>query len=69
VLLSTAALDAARRYVGVLTRASGTDVRVLMWVPKAYETQGFAMLLRALTEAGFLETLTGLDKLHAEGHG
>lgn len=36
-------------------------------VLKAYETQGFAMLLRAFNETGFLETLTGLDKLHAEG--
>lgn len=35
-------------------------------VLKAYETQGFAMLLRAFNETGFLETLTGLDKLHAE---
>ncbi|KAF8260462.1 hypothetical protein EI94DRAFT_1667960 [Lactarius quietus] len=36
-------------------------------VLKAYETQGFAMLLRAFNETGFLEALTGLDKLHAEG--
>ncbi|KAI9510094.1 hypothetical protein F5148DRAFT_1182407 [Russula earlei] len=36
-------------------------------VLEAYETQGFAMLLRAFNETGFLETLTGLDKLHAEG--
>ncbi|KAI0260642.1 hypothetical protein BC834DRAFT_899392 [Gloeopeniophorella convolvens] len=34
---------------------------------EAYETQGFAMLLRAFNETGFLEHLTGLDKLHAEG--
>ena len=39
------------------------DVQVL----KAYETQGFAMLLKAFNESGFLESLTGLDKLHAEG--
>jgi ubiquitin-like modifier-activating enzyme ATG7 len=25
------------------------------------------MLLRAFNETGFLESLTGLDKLHAEG--
>jgi ubiquitin-like modifier-activating enzyme ATG7 len=36
-------------------------------VLKAYETQGFAMLLKAFNESGFLESLTGLDKLHAEG--
>jgi len=39
-----------------------------LWqVLKAYETQGFAMLLKAFNESGFLESLTGLDKLHAEG--
>jgi ubiquitin-like modifier-activating enzyme ATG7 len=36
-------------------------------VLKAYEEQGFAMLLKAFNETGFLESLTGLDKLHAEG--
>ncbi|KAH9007502.1 hypothetical protein EDB84DRAFT_1553886 [Lactarius hengduanensis] len=36
-------------------------------VVKAYETQGFAMMLRAFNETGFLEALTGLDKLYAEG--
>jgi hypothetical protein len=38
-------------------------VRVLLRVPKAYETQRFAMLLRAFNEVGFL---AGLDKLYAE---
>lgn len=36
-------------------------------VLKAYETEGFVMLLKAFNESGFLENLTGLDKLHAEG--
>ena len=36
-------------------------------VIRAYETEGFAMMLKAFNETGFLESLTGLDKLHAEG--
>jgi len=36
-------------------------------VIKAYETEGFDMLLKAFNEQGFLETLTGLDKLYDEG--
>ena len=42
----------------------------LVWswqVLRAYETEGFDMLLKAFNESGFLESLTGLDKLHAEG--
>ena len=33
----------------------------------AYETQGFEMLLKAFNDQGYLEQLTGLDKLYAEG--
>ncbi|KAJ3480138.1 hypothetical protein NLI96_g8565 [Meripilus lineatus] len=33
----------------------------------AYETQGFDMLLKAFNETGYLEALTGLDKLYSEG--
>ncbi|KAG2153424.1 hypothetical protein DEU56DRAFT_868769 [Suillus clintonianus] len=36
-------------------------------VLKAYEEQGFDMLLKAFNEPGFLESLTGLDKLYSEG--
>lgn len=36
-------------------------------VLKAYEEQGFDMLLKAFNEPGFLEQLTGLDKLYNEG--
>ena len=36
-------------------------------VLRAYETEGFAMLLRAFNETGYLEALTGLDKLYNEG--
>lgn len=36
-------------------------------VIEAYEKQGFAMMLRAFNEPGFLETLTGLDQLYKEG--
>lgn len=34
---------------------------------QAYETHGFEMLLKAFNEQKYLETLTGLDKLYAEG--
>jgi ubiquitin-like modifier-activating enzyme ATG7 len=36
-------------------------------VLKAYEEQGFDMLLKAFNEPGFLEKLTGLDELYNEG--
>jgi ubiquitin-like modifier-activating enzyme ATG7 len=36
-------------------------------VLKAYETQGFDMLLKAFNETKYLEELTGLDKLYDEG--
>ncbi|KAG1794210.1 uncharacterized protein HD556DRAFT_1371621 [Suillus plorans] len=36
-------------------------------VLKAYEEQGFNMLLKAFNEPRFLEKLTGLDKLYSEG--
>ncbi|KAF5314895.1 hypothetical protein D9619_006968 [Psilocybe cf. subviscida] len=36
-------------------------------VLKAYETQGFDMLLQAFNDVKFLEKLTGLDKLFEEG--
>ncbi|KAH9964020.1 hypothetical protein BJV74DRAFT_870571 [Russula compacta] len=44
-------------------RCTGCSERVL----RTYETEGLAMLLRAFNEPGFLEGLTELDKLHAEG--
>jgi ubiquitin-like modifier-activating enzyme ATG7 len=34
---------------------------------KAYEKEGFPMLLQAFNETGYLEKITGLDKLYAEG--
>ena len=34
---------------------------------KAYEKDGFKVLLHAFNEPGYLERLTGLDKLQAEG--
>jgi len=36
-------------------------------VLQAYEENGFDMLLQAFNEPGYLESLTGLDKLHDEG--
>jgi len=36
-------------------------------VLKAYEAEGSQMLLRAFNKPGYLEKLTGLDKLHDEG--
>ena len=41
--------------------AKGTQVL------RAYETEGFDVLLKAFNEPGFLEALTGLDKLYDEG--
>lgn len=34
---------------------------------RVYESEGFGMLLRAFNETGYLEALTGLDKLYDEG--
>ncbi|KAJ3558201.1 hypothetical protein NM688_g1067 [Phlebia brevispora] len=45
------------------SRCTGCGDKVL----DAYETEGFDMLLRAFNETGYLEKLTGLDELHAEG--
>ncbi|KAG1716197.1 hypothetical protein ID866_937 [Astraeus odoratus] len=36
-------------------------------VLKTYEKEGIAMILRACNEMGYLEALTGLDKLHSAG--
>lgn len=36
-------------------------------VLEAYEAEGFPMLLKAFNEPKYLEQLTGLDKLFAEG--
>ncbi|KAF8548892.1 E1-like protein-activating [Imleria badia] len=38
-------------------------------VLRAYESEGFGMLLRAFNESGYLEGLTGLDQLYKEGEG
>jgi ubiquitin-like modifier-activating enzyme ATG7 len=39
----------------------------ILQVVKAYESEGFDMLLRAFNDQKYLETLTGLDKLYDEG--
>ncbi|KAJ7512741.1 hypothetical protein B0H11DRAFT_1947177 [Mycena galericulata] len=44
-------------------RCTGCSEAVL----KAYETQGFDMILQALNDDKFLQKLTGLDQLYAEG--
>ncbi|KAJ7927610.1 hypothetical protein B0H13DRAFT_1971142 [Mycena leptocephala] len=44
-------------------RCTGCSEAVL----KAYETQGFDMILQALNEDKYLQKLTGLDQLYAEG--
>jgi len=36
-------------------------------VLKAYENEGFEMLVKAFNDVKYLETLTGLDKLFGEG--
>lgn len=33
---------------------------------ESYKKHGFAFLLRAFNEQGYLESITGLDKLYAE---
>jgi ubiquitin-like modifier-activating enzyme ATG7 len=38
----------------------------LIQVLKAYEKEGFDMVLKACNDAKYLESLTGLDKLHEE---
>ncbi|KAL5520951.1 ATG7 [Sanghuangporus sanghuang] len=44
-------------------RCTGCSEAVL----QAYEREGFDMLLNAFNDTGYLERLTGLDKLHSEG--
>ncbi|KAN0074509.1 hypothetical protein V8E55_011921 [Tylopilus felleus] len=46
-------------------RCTGCSETVL----RAYEREGFGMLLRAFNETGYLEGLTGLDQLYEEGEG
>jgi ubiquitin-like modifier-activating enzyme ATG7 len=36
-------------------------------VLQAYEKEGFEFMLRVFNEQGYLEALTGLDKLYDEG--
>ena len=43
-------------------RCTGCSERVV----KAYEEQGFEMLLKAFNDTEYLPRLTGLDKLHEE---
>ena len=38
-----------------------------MQVITAYEKEGWPILLQAFNEVGYLEKLSGLDKLHEEG--
>jgi len=44
-------------------RCTGCSETIL----NAYEKDGFEMLLKAFNETGYLESLTGLDKLYDEG--
>ncbi|KAI0784016.1 E1-like protein-activating [Abortiporus biennis] len=46
-------------------RCTGCSEKVI----QAYENEGFDMLLKAFNEPGYLEKLTGLDKLYEEGEG
>ncbi|KAF8649445.1 hypothetical protein AX16_005792 [Volvariella volvacea WC 439] len=45
------------------SRCTGCSEKVL----RAYETEGFDMLLKAFNDQKFLETLSGLDELYKEG--
>jgi ubiquitin-like modifier-activating enzyme ATG7 len=55
------------RNLHILGAAFGNCTGCSETVIKAYEEQGFEMLLKAFNEEKFLEKLTGLDKLYAEG--
>ena len=44
-----------------------SDPPFFFQVLKAYEERGFDMMLKAFNETGYLEKLTGLDKLYEEG--
>lgn len=46
-----------------MTNADGVESKVL----RAYEQEGFEMVQRACDQPGYLEALTGLDKLHRDG--
>ena len=46
-------------------RCTGCSETVL----RAYEAGGFGMMLKAFNEGGYLEGLTGLDRLYEEGEG
>lgn len=63
----TGAQVAARRCVAHHVQTVWVLMPVVpLQVLQAYETQGFDMLLKAFNEQGYLETLTGLDKLYDE---
>lgn len=57
--LSTSALGVVQRQVHVQTLA---DPKVV----ESYQKDGSAFLLRVFNELGYLESITGLDKLYAE---
>lgn len=65
----TGCSETVRRAVLTMSGMADLMMNFFWWlqVLRAYETKGFAMLLKAFNESGFLESLTGLDKLHAEG--
>jgi ubiquitin-like modifier-activating enzyme ATG7 len=55
-------------FIRILVAPFFSDIAAaLTQVLKAYETEGFSMLLKAFNDAKYLETLTGLDKLFQEG--
>ena len=60
--------DVAKRLVGVTSFwVSPLTPPFFFQVLKAYEERGFDMMLKAFNETGYLEKLTGLDKLYEEG--
>ena len=58
-----AAFPAKAYFVSILTNQAVGSAQIL----QAYETHGFDMMLQAFNEPGYLEKLTGLDKLYDEG--
>ena len=50
-------------------RSCSLTLGFIFQVLRAYEEQGFDMMLKAFNETGYLEKLTGLDQLYEQGEG
>lgn len=66
MLVEGKAYDRCTACSATVSAASRGNDANLFQVVKAYQEQGFSFLRRAFNETGFLESVTGLDKLYAE---